>query len=165
MPGLAGWPSMSARKQDSTALNQQTGSTFWRQSSSAIPGRVNLKSGRVNAASAAPSQVVSAAATRGGGGAAHSFQHFQDSVSDAWEIEESPPAESGAASTNYNSSGAAATTHRSSGAAAAQTPARSGSEQNSLDGRKGNITPVHAHSQVTLLCTGYYIFCVPPVRN
>ena len=56
---MAGFPSSS--------------STFWRQSSGAIPGRVNqTKSGG------------------GGGGAAalHTFQHFQDSVSDAWDIDE-----------------------------------------------------------------------------
>lgn len=51
-------------------------STFWRQSSGAIPGRVNQ---------------TKCSAGGGGGGtaaAAHSFQHFQDSVSDAWDIEE-----------------------------------------------------------------------------
>lgn len=49
-----------------------TNSTFWRHSSAAIPGRVNA-----------------ARRSRGGGsGGAHSFQHFQDSVSDAWDIDE-----------------------------------------------------------------------------
>lgn len=63
---------MCAKKLDGFSSSN---STFWRQSSGARPGRVN--------------QTKSSAG--GGGGpaaAAHSFQHFQDSVSDAWDIEE-----------------------------------------------------------------------------
>ena len=49
---------------------QTSNSSFWRQSSGAIPGRVNQTK------------------SSGFGAAAHSFQNFQESVSDAWDIEE-----------------------------------------------------------------------------
>jgi len=57
---------MCAKRVDS-GFPSSNNSTFWRQSSAAIPGRVN------------------AARRTGGGG---SFQTFQDSVSDAWDIDE-----------------------------------------------------------------------------
>lgn len=58
---------MCAKKLDGF---QTSNSSFWRQSSGAIPGRVNQTK------------------SSGFGAAAHSFQDFQESVSDAWDIEE-----------------------------------------------------------------------------
>jgi len=48
-------------------------STFWRQTSGAIPGRVNPSKG---------------SGAGGGSAAVHSFQNFEASVSDAWDIDE-----------------------------------------------------------------------------
>jgi len=57
---------MSSRKYDAATPP----SSFWRQSNSAVPGRPNqTKATKVTAA-------------------AHSFQNFQESISDAWDIEE-----------------------------------------------------------------------------
>ena len=127
---------MAARKQET--LNHETaGSTFWRQSSSAIPGRVK-SGGRFGAAAAATAPgnaAVSIATSRGGGGAAHSFQHFQDSVSDAWEIEESA---SDAVGKPVPAAGKGV---------AAVTPSRPANEVNNA--KSSNITPVHIHTQVT----------------
>ena len=83
MLGLAGRTttsrSMSARKQEA---GLGAGSSFWRQSStSAIPGRVNLKTGHGSSTAAqAVGGTLSAALTtpaKGGGTASHSFEHFQ----------------------------------------------------------------------------------------
>ena len=73
---------------------QTSNSSFWRQTGGAIPGRVNLaKTGGVVGGG-------NAGVRAGGGGgaskssaAAHSFNNFQESVSDAWDIEEplTPP--------------------------------------------------------------------------
>jgi len=71
---------MCAKRQDFQTSN----SSFWRQSSGAIPGRVNLSK------SGAPPPGTK---TSSSSAAAHSFNNFQESVSDAWDIEEplTPP--------------------------------------------------------------------------
>ena len=52
-----------------------TNSTFWREVAGARPGRVSGGS-------------LAVQAPRSGQAAAHTFQDFQESVSDAWDIEE-----------------------------------------------------------------------------
>ena len=75
------WPErfrMCAKKLEGSFQSSTAGSgnsSFWRHSNAALPGRVNQTN-------------WSAVPKRGSGGGAHSFQNFQDSVSDAWDIEE-----------------------------------------------------------------------------
>ena len=137
---------MAARKPETAAFNHGTaaGSTFWRQSSSAIPGRV--KSGGRRFGGPAPSAAVSA------GAAAHSFEHFQDSVSDAWEIEE-PPSLQRIVTEKQTAAG-------SGGAAVTSSPASNEKSSKS----NSNITPVHTHNQVRYR---YWLVLVPtvPVRT
>ncbi len=82
---------------------QTSNSSFWRQTGGAIPGRVNLtpSSGGGGAHSATGSSRHSAPHSAGfsssSSAAAHSFNNFQESVSDAWDIEEplTPPVKKG----------------------------------------------------------------------
>jgi hypothetical protein len=132
---------MAARKQETLSQETAAGSTFWRQSSSAIPGRVNpAKSGgggRLAVASMGP-LAAATSVSRGGGGAAHSFEHFQHSVSDAWEIDEPP-------SPQVTASKQEAAVANNSGPSAVKSPSQSAPDQNR---HSSNITPVHNHIQV-----------------
>ena len=117
---------MAARKSEAAAFNHEAaaGSTFWRQSSSAIPGRV--KSGGRRFGGPVPAAVSA-------GAASHSFEHFQDSVSDAWEIEEPPSPLPGTGKQG-----------------AAMTSSRAAANDKDSKSNNSNITPVHTHNQVPI---------------
>lgn len=83
---------MCAKRQQSF---QTSNSSFWRQTGGAIPGRVNLtKSGGSTSSSHGHTGFKSSSSTSA---AAHSFNNFQESVSDAWDIDEplTPPVKKG----------------------------------------------------------------------
>jgi hypothetical protein len=87
---------MCAKRQQSF---QTSNSSFWRQTGGAIPGRVNLtKSG--GSSSRQPhsgSGTGFNSSSSSTSAAAHSFNNFQESVSDAWDIDEplTPPVKKG----------------------------------------------------------------------
>ena len=81
---------------------QTSNSSFWRQTGGAIPGRVNLTPSSGGGAHSATgssrhSAPHSAGFSSSSSAAAHSFNNFQESVSDAWDIEEplTPPVKKG----------------------------------------------------------------------
>lgn len=83
---------MCAKRQQSF---QTSNSSFWRQTGGAIPGRVNLtKSGGSSTSSSSSHGHTGFKSTSA---AAHSFNNFQESVSDAWDIDEplTPPVKKG----------------------------------------------------------------------
>lgn len=65
-----------------SAMNSDAGSSFWRNNSARIPGRPTMAT-RMSAVGTTGSGGTSGAASRGQGG---SFQDYQESVSDAWDL-------------------------------------------------------------------------------
>ena len=138
---------MTRERQRMAGFPSSSSSTFWRQSSGAIPGRVNQTA-------------KSASASGGGGGGGNSsalntFQHFQESVSDAWDIDEplTPTVMTAVAASATSSAAAASTTnlHGQSSKISEKKTAEGGGGGGSGGGSGGGggaITPTHAHRVV-----------------